>query len=260
MSFLKKIFKSLFLIGLFLGIGIGVIFRINYCPPVLMYHAIDENWDKSKLSVSPSAFLKQMTFLSEKGYRVISLGEMADFVVKNQSTPSKSAVITFDDGFENNFLYAYPVLKRLNFPAVIFVTADWIGKEGYLTTEQIKEMSDNGIEIGSHTKSHAWLPSLDDESLYREIYDSKKELEHITGKEVRYFSYPLGGFNEKVIQMVREAGYAAAVATNPGKKSRKDDIFAVKRLRITMTSDNLFIFALEISGYYTFIKEIRDRD
>lgn len=260
MSFSRKILKSLFLIWLFLGIGVYVILRMNYYPPVLMYHAIDENWDKSRLSVSPRAFLKQMTFLREKGYRVVSLEEMADFVRKNQRPPSKSAAITFDDGFENNFLYAYPVFKKLNFPAVIFVVTDWIGKEGYLTAGQVKEMSDNGIEIGSHTKSHAWLPSLDVESLYREIYDSKKELEEITGREVRYFSYPLGGFNEKVIQMVKEAGYALAAATNPGKKGGKDDKFAVKRLKIAMTSDNLLVFALEISGYYTFLKEIRDDD
>ena len=175
----------------------------------------------------------------------------------------KTICITFDDGYENNYIYAYPVLKKLNIPATMFVVSDFVGKAGYLTVEQIQEMSNNGIDIGSHTKRHFWLGKKDKKDSKREreeIFESKKRLEEIIGKEVKLFCYPGGGFREMTKQLVMAAGYKGAVSSNPGRHYPKNDTYALKRLRISPTSKDLRVFWFETLGYYTWIKEHRDSD
>jgi len=108
--------------------------------------------------------------------------------------------------------------------------------------------------------NHKYLPSLSKEISDIEIFGSKHAIETRTGKEVVSFSYPLGGFDTYVRDNVMKAGYKIAVGTNPGKTYPKHDIFAMKRLRISRTSDNLFVFWIETSGFYTWIKEHRDED
>ncbi|UCD55400.1 MAG: polysaccharide deacetylase family protein [Candidatus Omnitrophota bacterium] len=236
-----------------------------YVPVIIMYHSVNEegmelDGYEAKLNVSPAAFAKQMKFLHERNYNVIPLAEFIERIERGENIPRMTVAITFDDGLKNNFLHALPVLKKYNFPATIFVATDFVGKEGYLTRDDIKIMQENNISIGSHTVSHNWLPALDEKSIHKELWDSKKLLEEMTGREIKTLSYPLGGYNEKVKKIARKAGYIGAVATNPGRRQPKNDIFALKRIRISMTSDNLLVFLIETSGYYAFIKEIRDED
>ncbi|OGW75261.1 MAG: hypothetical protein A2Z72_00835 [Omnitrophica bacterium RBG_13_46_9] len=237
-----------------------------YVPAILMYHSIGEedaaalDGYGSKLNVRPETFSKQMKFLKDKGYKIISLDELIRRVDKGEKVPHKTAAITFDDGLRNNFINAYPVLKKYGFPATIFVATDFVGKENFLTWDDIRTMQKGNISIGNHTVSHRWLPSLDDDSLRRELVDSKEILERMISGRVKVLSYPLGGFDERARALAKDAGYIGAVATNPGWGYPKNDIYALKRVRISMTSDNLFVFWVETSGYYTFIKEIRDED
>jgi peptidoglycan/xylan/chitin deacetylase (PgdA/CDA1 family) len=169
--------------------------------------------------------------------------------------------VTFDDGYMNNYTYAYPVLKRYGIPATIFVIIKKIGLEGYLGWKEIKEMSDSGIvTIGSHTVKHMWLPTMGTADVRRDLADSKRILQDAIGKPVDILCYPIGAHNERIKRLAREAGYKAAVATNPGRSSPADDIFAIKRLRISGTSDSLPVFWFETTGYYTLIKEWRDTD
>ena len=121
-------------------------------------------------------------------------------------------------------------------------------------------MQKDNISVESHTASHPWLPEMDAAELRKELLGSKKILEKNTGREIKMLSYPLGGFNELVQKVARESGYVGAVATNPGRKSPKNDPYALKRIRISMSSKNMFVFWIETSGYYTFIKELRDED
>lgn len=255
--------RKLVILG-FAIIVIVVVFKLFlsfiYVPPILMYHSIDEHEDATKLSVSPEGFSGQMEFLYRHRYNVISLEEMADLIKKKKKIPPKTVTITFDDGYKNNFLYAYPVLKKYNFPATIFVITDFIGKDGYLTWADMNEMQENNITFGSHTKSHLWLPHLADEKLREEVFASKEILEKNLKKEIKFISYPIGAYDERVKRVVKEAGYAAACATNPGRDKRWDDVYALKRIRISRTSNNMFFFWNKPSGYYTFIKEFRDED
>lgn len=236
--------------------------KSKYVVPVLMYHSIDERSKETKLSVSPASFRKQMKFLHERNYNVITLKELVDSMKEKNPLPAKTVAITFDDGYENNYSRAFPIIKKYNIPVTIFVVINNIGKKGYLRWKQIKEMIESGlVSIGSHTLSHSYLPSISDKGqLYREIFASGRMLQRITGQENIFFSYPVGGFNEEIRTLVKEAGYSGACATNPGRHYPRDDIYALKRVRISRTSDNMFVFWIESSGYYTFIKEIRDED
>jgi peptidoglycan/xylan/chitin deacetylase (PgdA/CDA1 family) len=131
-----------------------------------------------------------------------------------------------------------------------------------LTWDEIKVMQDSGlITFGSHTLSHKYLEEFkNEEDLKKEVFDSKRILEEKLGRKVNIFSYPTGRFTPRMRQMVIDAGYKVAVTTSPGKNFANNDIFALKRLRISATCDNLFVFWVETSGYYTFLKEHRDAD
>jgi len=232
----------------------------QYCVPIIMYHRIDDQAESSKLSVSPESFERQMQFLKRHNYNVVKLEELPDLINKG-NIPYKTIAITFDDGYENNYTEAYPILKELDIPATIFISPALIGIEDYLTWDQVIEMSESTvISIGSHTMTHAWLPGLVEQRFDTEITDSKRAIESHTRKRTPSFSYPLGGFDRHVREKIIKAGYRIATATNPGKDYPKHDIFAMKRVRISRTSDNLLVFWIETSGFYTWVKEHRDED
>jgi peptidoglycan/xylan/chitin deacetylase (PgdA/CDA1 family) len=233
--------------------------RAQYVVPIIMYHRIDENSAVSTLSVSPESFEAQMRFLKNQHYNVVGLEDLVGMVKKN-SFPPKTIAITFDDGYEDNYLKAYPVLKELGLQATIFIIPAMVGTDGYLTWDQVLEMSESGIIIiGSHSFTHPWLTNQPDQKLDSEIIDSKRAIESHLGKDIGAFCYPLGRFNENVREKVINAGYKIAVATNPGKKYPKHDLYAMKRIKIARSSDNLFVFWLETSGFYTWIKEHRGK-
>ena len=239
----------------------GALFYIKgaYVVPVLMYHSIDNNDHTTKLSVSPESFARQMEFLRKNRYNVVGLEKIAAYIQNKERMAPRTLAITFDDGYMNNYDYAYPALKKNKIPATIFVITDKIGRPGWLGWKELKEMSDSGlINIGSHTSSHAWLPSADDNVLKYELEDSKKVLEERLGKKVDFLCYPLGAHDERVKKAARDAGYSCAVATDPGKFRSNNDIFAIKRVRISRTSDNLIVFWIKTCGWYTWIKEHRD--
>lgn len=252
----------------YIALGIIVIFimsatlwiKAQYVAPIIMYHKIDENSKKSSLSVSPESFKKQMYFLKKHHYNAVPLESLPE-LIKKKKILHKTIAITFDDGYEDNYKNAYPVLKEVNLPATIFIIPALIGREGYMTWDQIIEMAgSNVITIGSHSMTHAWLPDLAEQRLESEIASSKLAIESHIRKGVYSFSYPVGGFNQNVRDYVIRAGYKIAVATNPGKRYPRHDLFAMKRLRISKTSDNLFVFWFETTGFYTWIKEHRDKD
>lgn len=239
----------------------GLYLPAQYVVPVIMYHKIDENSATSALSVSPRSFERQMNFLKKHKYNVVPVVDVAHMLRDKRRIPPKTIAITFDDGYENNYTYVYPVLKKLDLPATIFVVTDWVGRDGYMTWDQIKEITQNSkIAIGNHTKTHPHLPSLNDGEIGGEVYSSKLILEEKLNRPVDMLSYPGGGFDEKTIGRAKVHNYEGAVATNPGRKHRSDDPYAIKRLRISKTSDSLFVFWIETSGWYTWIKEHRDED
>ncbi|MDP1853336.1 MAG: polysaccharide deacetylase family protein [Candidatus Omnitrophota bacterium] len=253
--------RMIIIVAIVSGLALlGLPVRKHYVVPILMYHRIDkEDSLTSKLAVSPQVFRKQMSFLARNKYNVIALNQLVSLIKAKSRIPQNTVVITFDDGNEDNYSQAYPILKEYNLPATIFIIVDFIGKPGYMNEGQLKELAQSGlIALGSHTMTHPVLTKIDESLLDKEISGSKKALEERTGFSVKLLSYPLGAFNESVRRKVIEAGYKGAVATNPGKNYPNDDIHALKRMRISENAGNLFVFWAETSGYYTFIKEHRD--
>lgn len=235
--------------------------KTAYFVPVMMYHLIDDNDGMTKMSVKPKSFARQMEFLQKNNYNVTGLGKVARYIEKKEKAPLKTVAVTFDDGFENNYTNAFPALKKYNIPATIFVIVDRIGKPGYVGWKELKEMADSGlVTIGSHTMSHQFLTSLDAEGLKRELNGSKEILERALGRKVEYLCYPMGRHNDLVKRIAKEAGYVCAVTTGSNKDTASNnDIYAIKRVRISRTSDNLFTFWLKTSGYYLWVKGYMDR-
>jgi peptidoglycan/xylan/chitin deacetylase (PgdA/CDA1 family) len=204
-----------------------------------------------------------MSFLKRHGYRVIPLADLAALIKGGRRIPPKTVAITFDDGYKDNFTYAFPILKKYGLPATIFVIYGEVSRPqaDRLSWEEIRLMQDSGlIDFGSHTLGAKPLVDIESaQELKRQIVDSKAKLEEKLGRPVDLFSYPEGRFNDTIRAWVVEAGYRAAVATNPGKKFANNDTFVLKRLRISSNCDNLLIFWVETSGYYNFMREHRHK-
>lgn len=255
---LIAVFATIFLL-LFLLAGY---MRQNYVVAILMYHSVNPDARlENRLVISVKTFERQMHFLKNNHYHVLPLDSVANLIKEKKKIPPKTVAITFDDGYKDNYTYAFPVLKKYGLPATIFVIINEVGRADRLSWDEIKTMQDSGvINFGSHALGPEPLINIQSEDeLRKEIFDSKKILEEKLGRRITVFSYPGGMSNSKIRQLVIDSGYKFAVASNLGKKFANDDLFALKRLRISSNSNNLFVFWIEASGYYNFIREHRHK-
>ncbi|MFC1658311.1 polysaccharide deacetylase family protein [Candidatus Omnitrophota bacterium] len=228
----------------------------RYVVPILMYHYFDYNTESS-ISVTPENFERQMAYLKNKNYNVISLEELVEGIKNNKMFKHNTVVITVDDGYKDNYVNAYPVLKKYGFPATIFIIANFIGRrEGFMDWRQVREMSAAGISFGSHTKNNAYLPSVEKEKvLWDELAGSKKLIERKLRVAVDYFCYPTGGFTEKAKEVLKKAGYKGACTTNRGFAELNKDIYELKRVKVTNSDmSRPFNFWIKLSGYYNLFR------
>mgnify|MGYP001588498893 CR=1 FL=1 len=243
-------------------VGTVIFVRQLYVLPILMYHSIPQSVASGNaLTVSVNTFQKQMAFLKKNHINVLALDSLGAYLDGRNKIPGKAVVLTFDDGYKDNYTYAFPILKKYKFPATIFIIVSEVGRPDRLSWEEIREMQDSGlVTFGSHTLTHPYLESIQSaEELKREISGAKQVLQERLGKSVNAFSYPMGRFNPLVVQTVKDAGYTVAVVTNPGRRFPNQDKFILKRLRISQNAENMFVFWIESSGYYNLIREIRQR-
>ncbi len=250
---MKKIFLALAAVV----IAGSIFFAIEkpfYAVPILAYHSINyENFNADTARVNPQLFARQMGYIHRRGYRVISLDELTA-AIKTHKKLKNVVAITFDDGYEDNYTYAFPVFKKYGFPAAIFLIPKHLGNPRFLKYQQIKEMEGSGITFGSHTLNHTYLPAVKNETdLRMEIFGSKEFLEKILKHRIDYLCFPLGGYNEHIIELIKEAGYTAAFTTNRGKDKLNGDIYALKRIKIT-NNDSWLTLWFKMSGYYYFTR------
>lgn len=248
----KKLIFSVLLVALI--IAFAIFMQGRYVVPILMYHSVGPQVEKkSRLKVTPETLERQMRFLRERHYNIITLEEVADLLKDNRKIPAKTIAVTFDDGYKDNYIYAYPILKKYNIPATIFIIVNEVGRpEGdRLSWDEIKAMQSSGLIIfGSHAIDAEPLVDIRSEAeLSRQIFDSKKMLETKLGVPVLTFCYASGLFNDHIKELVIKAGYKLAVATK-GKRGLYKDLFALKRVRVSQNANNLFLFWAETSGYY----------
>ena len=259
----SKVITVLIIIGLLLLAAFAGYLRSKYAIPVLMYHSVNPqgNPDVNRLVVMPATFEKQMRFLKQRGYNVIPLEAVADLLKNSKRLPRRPITITFDDGYKDNYTYAFPVLKKYALPATVFIITNEVGRPDRLSWGQIKEMQASGIiAFGSHCLGPEPLVNIkSDTELKRIIFDSKKLLEEKLGCPVTMFGYPEGRFNDKIKKLVKDAGYRLAVATSPGKEYPNNDVFLIKRLRISENAADLVVFWFETTGFYNLIKENRHK-
>lgn len=211
----------------------GPLIYNNESIPVLMYHSID--YEKgNELRLPKEQFKEQMKYLKDNGYTTLTLNELYNFLEKNKPIPEKSIVITLDDGYVDNYTNAYPILKELGFNATVFVVTSNIDKDKRtLTSKQIKEMDEAGIQIASHTYNHDKLDDLPYEKQLQTMKKSKDDLEKILNHKVDFIAYPYGKWNEESIKAAKDAGYKMAFTTQGGWSNKQDGIYTLNRVYIS---------------------------
>lgn len=212
--------------------------------PILAYHKVGDV--KELYSVAPGEFEKQMAYLAEHGYTAISLAELTAHMTTGRPLPAKPVVITFDDGYADNYRAALPIMERYGMKATIFIITDFVGEEPYLTWDEIRAMSAGGMEIGSHTLAHRALPKLPPAEQLRDVTASKEGLEWRLDKPVVFLAYPFGRFDADTVAALRRAGYKGACSTLIGLNRPGDDMYALKRISISRSRWGMLDFRLRL--------------
>jgi len=229
---------------------------------VLAYHRVDTP-DGDINNVSPENFARQMAFLRSR-YRVISVAELLAILERGRNV-GRVVVITFDDGYRDNYLNASPILREYDLPACFFLSSGIVGSDRHfdhdlelagrplpvLSWDEVREMDGMGFEIGSHTVNHARLVDSAPDALRDELEGSKAELERRLGKPVTLFSYPFGrksDFSPIAAAAVRRAGYVCNFSCYGGLNRPTTDPFAIRRQGVADT-DSLPAFQSWIEGW-----------
>jgi peptidoglycan/xylan/chitin deacetylase (PgdA/CDA1 family) len=215
--------------------------------PILMYHAIGYE-EGNTAKIPKEKFKEQMKYLKDNGYETLTLDEAYAFFINNKPVPEKSIVLTFDDGYVDNYVEALPILKELGFKATIFMITDLVDKTpGYMNLQQLKEMQAEGMDIQSHTLYHEHLKQLSYEKQVKTLKESKEFLEKSLNKKIQYLAYPYGEYSEETLKIVKEVGYTMALSTNGRWSDKADGILTLDRVFISGAA-NLDVFIERISN------------
>jgi peptidoglycan/xylan/chitin deacetylase (PgdA/CDA1 family) len=231
--------------------------------PILMYHQIDTPPARGTplrgLVVSPGSFARQMRLLKLLGYKGLSMNDLEPYLLGQRQ--GKVVGITFDDGYQNNLKYALPVLTKHGFTATCYGVSSMIGgtnswdrhigvpEKPLMTLQDWCSWRDAGMDIGSHTRTHADLTIITAEEAQDQILGARIALEQVFGCEVRHFCYPYGRFDGIHEQMVKAAGYATATTTRRGRVQPGDNTYALHRSMVPR-STHLPLFAAKILTDY----------
>lgn len=215
----------------------------NVNVPVLMYHAVsDDMWGIGELFVSPSSMEEQLKYLVDNGYDAIWFEDLAHL-----EDYDKPVILTFDDGYDDNYTELFPLLKEYNVKATIFVIGNAPGTNHKMTAEQIKELSGSGlVSIQSHAYTHDDLDVMGEETLEFEFSESKRAITRITGKEPSVLCYPTGKFSNLTLE-VAARHYQFGLKMVGGLYNTSDDPFLVSRYYISRYTD-IYTFAAYISS------------
>lgn len=212
--------------------------------PILMYHYIRDYNDPNdqigtNLSVSPAKFDAQLQWLKDHGYQTVDF----DYLLTPYPLPLKPVILSFDDGYLDAYTNAYPILKKYRFTATFYIITSFVGKDNYMNWDQILELKNAGMNIGSHSITHPDLSKASEEKIEREISQSQKTLEEKIGVSITDFCYPAGKYDNRTIEMLKKYHYKAATTTKSGvyqtveDKTDKNNLYELPRLRITNQTD-----------------------
>lgn len=220
---------------------------------ILMYHQVGEFRpmpSHRSTYCHVNRFRSQMTWLYRLGFSVLRMDEVLAALQGARPIPRRAVALTFDDGYENFYEHAYPVLERYGFPAMVYLIserigqpAQWFAEDGRATPPlmsagRIRQLRGAGIDFGSHGARHIKLAEADPEAARKDILDSREQLQDLLGEEIRHFCYPYGSHNAAVVNLVRQAGYSTAVTCQRAAATADFDALALPRKAISY-GDNL---------------------
>jgi len=238
--------------------------RISRRPEVriLRYHSIS-NGRRHETNVKADEFRRQMKFVKEH-YYPLSLDGFVDSLLQRRELPPRAVVVTFDDGYRENFLHACPVLEELAIPATFFLLSDFIGTSKILSHDkgddprynyllswnEVREMQGQGVAFGSHGATHIRMAEGTPGKVEKELRDSKAKIEKETGKKINFVSYPFGtrrDFSEDTKRKAAAAGYLSGCTAVYGSNKHNSDLYELRRIGVE-ASDNSFTFQAKLNG------------
>lgn len=211
--------------------------------PILVYHIVRPSYpsdsrDVRAIAHTPEIFDAQMKHLADTGYAVVSFADLESYFRTGTELPRKPVILSFDDGWNDQFVYAFPLLKKYKYSATFFVFTNSIGKKGFLSWDQLQEMRSAGMNIGSHSLSHPYLTHISDPKvLWNEIDGSKKVLEEKLGTRITQFAYPFGQYNTAAVADVERAGYLSARGDFYKGAQSADRIFELNAMNAPTTTE-----------------------
>jgi peptidoglycan/xylan/chitin deacetylase (PgdA/CDA1 family) len=243
--------------------------RSNGALPILMYHGISDAPERGsayyKVNTAPGVFERQLRFLKERGYSTISLSEAVRLLSRRESPGARKIVITFDDGFRNFYINAFPILQKFGFSATMFLPTAFIGtaRKSFkgvecMTWDEVRELRKAGVEFGSHTVTHSKLVELNWADVERELRDSKTEMETQLSAGISTFAYPFAFpqgnpvFVQKLADALVENGYRCCLTTEVGRARPGDNVYRLKRLPVN-SEDDCGLFRAKLEGGYDFM-------
>lgn len=213
--------------------------------PILEYHMVNTT-STEVYNVPPQELEEQLAYLEQEGYTTISMLDFLRARKGKQQLPDKPVILTFDDGYIDNYTTLLPILEKHGMKATVFIITNDIGLEGYLSWDQLRDMQTRGIEIGSHTANHQPLANMDEAQADDELRLSKLLLEWNGIRTVYAFSYPNGSYSSETPELLQKNEYLAAVTGDAGLNSFKTDSYLLQRINIPRPHFGLWEFRLRL--------------
>ncbi len=210
--------------------------------PILVYHIVRPSYPSDDaavraLALTPQTFDAEMSYLQTAGYHVVRFSDLENYFENGAPLPSNPVIISFDDGWGDQFAYAFPLLKKHHYPATFFVFTNAVGRRGFLSWNELRALVAAGMTIGSHSESHPFLTRISDPAaLWNEIDGSKQILEQRLGISINEFAYPFGAYDPAVVAMIRKAGYRSARGDFFSGEQTADRLYELSALNAPTTT------------------------
>ena len=227
---------------------------------LLTYHRVTDAHPDDRLCIPVQRFEAQMRWLQEAGYRTVSYADATAWVADGRALPERALVLTFDDGFEDNFVHARPAMERHGLRGIFFVPSGFIQSatdahapaDRPMSWTQLRQLVAAGHEIGGHSVTHRKLAEIPPAEVPGEARECKEALERGVGASAAFFCYPAGSYDAHVKRCVQEAGWRGACTVKPGPVRRGDDPFELTRTEIS-AFDTLWDFQKKLAGSYDWL-------
>ena len=199
--------------------------------PILLYHHVSDDDPENRYFVTMDNFHAQLQVLRDRGCTTITASDLAGVILRGGELPPKPILITFDDGYQDVFQNAFPIMQEMGFIGVIYIYVDQVGLKEFVNTEQIRILADNGWEIGNHSMSHKDL-TRNYSNLAYEVQESRSTLQETIGVNVDTFAYPYGKSDDVVIEYIKDSDYLAGMGLGLNWYHTLDSLFDLTRIEI----------------------------